>query len=310
MDCLGCPLTKNNMNKNSTKSTTNKYVTLNKSFFAFVSDTPNKTIPFCKRISQAVQLKKLSASITVETALVLPIFIFVFISLIYFSTVIQYTNCVQEGLHEAAKEMAEKSYVLSSGNSNLTSSKLSGVALSETYVRSYVNKYLSSVYMSPGSISYIRSNFSGDIIDIVAEEKIEIPYSFFNTNSLYLLERARVHAWTGYSGNENITANSSNEEIVFITDSGSVYHKNRGCYHLKVTPRPVSAEAIENERSSGGAKYYPCEYCSKNTPSSVYYVTDYGNRYHTSVNCGAITRNIQAIKLSEVGNRRPCKTCS
>lgn len=256
-----------------------------------------------------VLLKK--ASLTVETALVLPIFMFAFISLLYFGAVIQYTNCVEEAIHQTVRDMAVKEYAIKSLSSVDISGKASGVVISETYVRSKVNEYMSSVGMNPGKISYLRSNIgNGDIIDVIAEESIDLPYSFLGIGTFHILERGRVHAWTGYDANVRNEDNNLDEEIVYITSKGSVYHKNRGCSHLKVVPKSISASDVEKTRNSGGAKYYPCEYCGKKKNSDIYYITDFGNRYHSSINCGALTRDVEAIPISKAGSRRPCKDCA
>ena len=271
--------------------------------------SPKTVTPYCnKEMSLSARLKR--ASLCVETAIVLPIFLFAMISILYFSAIIQYTNCVEEAIHQTARDLAVKDYVLSKKEvSGGLAGKAGGVALSETYVRSQVNSYLSSIDMKAGSISYLRSDYSSnDCIDIIAEEKINIPYSFLGMKSFHILERARVHGWTGYDSNSHIK-NEDNEEIVFITSGGSVYHRNRACSHLKVTPRGVAASDINNQRSKEGSKYYPCEYCRSSKKCNTYYITDYGNRYHTNVNCGAITRDIECIKLSEVAGRRACKDC-
>lgn len=276
-----------------------------------IPNIPQNTLtPICyKEMSLSDRLKR--ASLCVETALVLPIFLFAMISILYFSAIIQYTNCVEEAIHQTARDLAVKDYVLSKKEiSGGLSGKAGGAVLGETYVRSQVNKYLSDINMEPGSINYLRSDYSSnDCIDIIAEEKINIPYSFLGIKSFQLLERARVHGWTGYDSNAHIKHDGDSEEIVFITSGGSVYHRNRACSHLKVTPRSVAAKDIDKQRSNEGSKYYPCEYCHSAKKCDVYYVTDYGNRYHSNINCGAITRDIESIKISQVGSRRPCKDC-
>lgn len=288
-------------------------VTLNKNTCIFISDTPltqKHTKNKYEKISSSSQrhFKFCNGSLTVETALVLPIFLFVFISLLYFLVVIQYTNCVLEGVHQTAKDMAIKSYAISK---NINSTGYVGsVALSETYVRANVNKYLTNVDMKTGSINYIKSTINNDLIDIIAEEKIQIPYSFLGNNRFFLLERVYIHPWTGYNESTAINpSTNSSEELVYITSSGSVYHKNRNCSHLKVNPKPISNSELLTKRNVEGGKYYPCEYCRPTKSSRISYITDFGNRYHSSMNCGAITRDIHTIKISEAGSRRACRDC-
>ena len=39
------------------------------------------------------------------------------------------------------------------------------------------------------------------------------------------------------------------------------------------------------------------------------YVTDYGRLYHTRINCPDLKRTVSVIPLSQAGGRRPCKDC-
>lgn len=275
-----------------------------------IPDTPqNVTAVFCKETSLWIRIKK--GSLCVETALILPIFLFAIISLLYFSAVIQYTNSVEEAIHQTVRDMAIKEYAIKTITKAEISGKASGVILSETYVRSMVNNYLNAINIKPGKISFVRSSIdSGDIIDVIAEETIELPYSFLGIGSFNVLERGRVHAWTGYDGSKQNSNTKEKEEIVYITSKGSVYHRSKGCSHLKVVPKSIASSLIKDARSSGGSKYYPCEYCGKKESSGIFYITDYGNRYHTSINCGALTRDIEAIPISKVGSRRQCKDCA
>ena len=296
-----------------------KNVTFNirklKNIKAYILNTPHHTQNYnYKEMSLIAQIfkKTKKASLTVETAMVMPIFLFAFISLIYLNVVIQYTNCVEQGLHQVAKDLAVKSYAISKAEvSNEIKGKATGVLISETYVKSSVDKYLADTLMKPSSIHYFRSDFDkSDIIDLVAEEKINLPYNFLGINSFYILERARVHAWTGYDVENAVKSNNAKqEETVYITKHGRVYHRNRNCIHLKVIPKTVALTSLTDIRSSDGSKYYACEYCGGKVKSGQVYITDFGNRYHSNINCGAISRDIDTVLLSNVGSRRACKDC-
>ena len=260
--------------------------------------------------------KKLQGTLTVETAVVLPLFLFAMVSLLYVNECLRYSNIVQEQLHECAKEMSVAAYA---GNilskESLSAAKglggsLSGIAISETYVASKVSARLTGAGIAPKPISYLRSKYNDKgIIDLVATEELSLPFDLFGVGSFRFIDRARIHAFTGYEQPVMSTDLSPEDEIVYITASGEVYHKNRNCPHLNIKPSAISAAGIEKERNASGGKYYPCEYCRAAKGSSVYYVTSYGDRYHTSVTCQGLKRDVRAVPLSQVGGRRACKTC-
>lgn len=262
-----------------------------------------------ERVSLLTSKCHFAGSLTLETALVLPIFLFAMITLLYYGEVIRYTDTVASSLHQTAREMAVKAYAterlgVSGGG------KVGSIAFSETYVRSKVSDSLSKGKMKEGEIAYYRSSImKHDIIDLVAIEKIHIPYEFLGLPELSLMDRARVHAFTGYDPTGYDRTEDDTEEIVYITSRGSVYHRNRGCSHLKITVTQVSADSLDKMRNESGGKYYPCEYCHKKKGQGIYYLTNYGDRYHTTANCSALKRDITAVPISKVGGRGACKDC-
>lgn len=260
--------------------------------------------------------KKLRGTLTVETAVVLPLFLFAMVSLLYVNECLRYSNIVQEQLHECAKEMSGAAYAESRLTKDSLSSlgsiggALSGIAISESYVASKVSVRLTKAGITPEPISYLRSKYNDrGIIDLVAVEELHLPFDLFGVGNFSFIDRARVHAFTGYEQPVMSDNPSPDDEIVYITASGEVYHKNRNCPHLNIKPSAISGAEIEKKRNSSGGKYYPCEYCQAAKGGSIFYVTSYGDRYHTSVTCQGLKRDVRAVPLSKVGGRRACKTC-
>ncbi len=256
--------------------------------------------------------RRVPANLTVETALVLPIFLFALISILYFSEVIRYSNVVASSLHQSVRAMASWAYVTEESgidDSGTLGGMAGGIAISETYVRGRVSKDLRLAKVKERSISYLRSKIlDDDIIDLVAVSEIELPYEFLGIGKFKIIDRARVHAYTGYDVTHAGKRDES-EEIVYITPEGSVYHRSRNCSHLKVTVKTVSEAELEKRRNSSGGKYYRCEYCGSSGSKASYYITDYGDRYHTKANCSALKRDVISVPISEVKGRPACKTC-
>lgn len=270
--------------------------------------------PIHKRVSFLIShiiSTKAKASLTVETAIVLPIFTFAMISILFFSEVIRYSDIVASRLHQNAREMAVYSYAVNKGIKNIpgVAGIAGGMLLSETYVKSNVSNALKESGIKENGISYLRSKIlTDDIIDLVAVENIQLPYEFLGIGEFSIMDRARVHAFTGYDNSQN-SDKEEQEEIVYITPGGEVYHTDRGCRHLKITIKNIAAANIEKARNDSGGKYYACEYCMKSEKVSTYYVTEYGDRYHIRSDCSALKRDVVAVKISQVAGRRPCKSC-
>ena len=123
--------------------------------------------------------------------------------------------------------------------------------------------------------------------------------------------KVRVHAWTGADrGNGNSEENKKPENMVYVTVSGSVYHKKLNCSHLNLSVTKVSGGNVSSRRNENGEKYHACESCSRGqAPGSTVYITKSGKRYHNDKNCSGLKRSVRLVKESEAGNLHACKRC-
>lgn len=151
-------------------------------------------------------------------------------------------------------------------------------------------------------------------------EEITLPYvySYRPVGGLVKLPEVRmyntvkVHAWTGaaFSGGELSDETGAQEEMVYVTETGSVYHKNAECTYLNLTVKQVSGSGVAGMRNQYGEKYHACENCSQNqSPAGVVYVTETGNRYHNLETCSGLKRTVMLVKHSHAGNMSACSRC-
>jgi len=126
-------------------------------------------------------------------------------------------------------------------------------------------------------------------------------------NSSFTVACMKYRKWTGYdvlAGNDT----SKEEEYVYITEYGNVYHRNRGCNHLNITVNVVACEEINSKRNNSKEKYKPCELCG-GKGTGLLFITPEGNKYHCSADCSGLKRTVKTVRLSEVGGRGPCSEC-
>lgn len=120
----------------------------------------------------------------------------------------------------------------------------------------------------------------------------------------------RVHAWTGIDYEAFGDSTEPKEEMVYVTDSGEVYHKKLGCSYLNVSVSQIGGKRITSAKNAYGEKYEPCEICSRNQkPGGTVYITKKGNRYHNAANCSGLKRTVRMVKISEVRGMAACKRC-
>ena len=109
-----------------------------------------------------------------------------------------------------------------------------------------------------------------------------------------------------------MTAGKNREEedyIVYMTQYGSVYHKDRGCSHLSLSIQPAFIGEL-GEIVNMDQKYYtPCEYCGDQGFVTMVFITNYGDRYHTTIKCRGLRRYIRSVPFSQIEGVPPCQKC-
>lgn len=136
----------------------------------------------------------------------------------------------------------------------------------------------------------------------------KLPFFYIFGGRKQAVQRVVARAWVGYTG-ETFSENTE-EQMVYITPEGEVYHRSRDCTYLLLTVRSISAAQLSQERNQSGGKYAPCEYCVKNIPpGGNIYVTDYGTSYHKRRDCQGLKRTVMMVPYSEVAGMPCCSRC-
>jgi hypothetical protein len=254
------------------------------------------------------------ASMTVEAACTLPLFLIAMTAVLYLISAASLACSVSEGLQESGKKMAL--YAAVKGGKGSETGKTATKILSLAYAKNQINQrvrenVLARNLTDAGSkVELWRSRImkEDEMIDLVAEYRMKFSGEFLKSAGIYTVQRARVRAWTGRQGdNRDGEAQEGKEEWVYVTVNGSVYHKDRECTHIRLSVHAVDRSAIPNLRNTGGGKYYPCEAC-RGSGKNVY-ITETGDRYHSSVTCKGLKRGVLRVRLSEVESWSPCSRC-
>lgn len=241
-----------------------------------------------------------SASVTLEAAMAFPIFLLAVVCLIYLLELMAVGTAVRAGLQYAGKRAAEEAVAVS---------VLMPSRLEEDVVKAIGVRRLERSLVEGGS-SGIRCDQSymsprTGIGQITARYQVRIPIPLFSLSLLSYEETMRIKGWTGY---EKESFGGTEEETVYVTETGLVYHKDYHCSHLDLSVRIVSSEEIPELRNASGGKYYSCEHCT-GMREDVVYITDTGDRYHSSLSCSGLKRTVYAVPLSEVAGKGACSRC-
>ena len=270
-----------------------------------------------KRASSVISITA-EGSLTVEAALVIPIFLFAVAALLSFTDILRLQIKMDSAMAQCAKELAVYGYAESSflpgGSKDLPLPV--ETLFSETYVRNRIISELGSDYLSwsPAGGSH-GIHFIGS--RIMEQDRIELYSAYYVTPFFSLSPKAGfltgqsavVRAFTGY---DNLSAKDTaqNEEYVYITPEGKAYHKKRSCHYLDLSIEKVFEDEVTGLRNQDGSIYYACPLCKDTAGGRTIFITNYGDRYHRDVLCSGLKRTVEMVPISQVGNRTPCSKCS
>lgn len=253
-----------------------------------------------------VQKKHRMGSITVETALVLPLFMFCLLNITALFEMLHIHSVLDCALNQVGKEISTHAYFQELYENTL---------LTEVYVKERVIEIVgrdkiqdSLIIGGTNGITLWRTevNEQNDIIDMVMTYRVKPWFAFENVGEMVLLNRCFIKAYTGYE-REDL---SVGEGKYYIADTGEVYHLNRACTHLLLSISMIKKESLDSARNMYGGKYSPCEICfDEYSGNEQLYITDQGDRYHAYVSCPGLKRTIYVITASEIGNRPLCLRC-
>ena len=133
------------------------------------------------------------ASVTIEAAFAVPLFMFAVLSLIFLIEIQSIRGCIHAAGSDAAKQAAESTAVLPVLNTIQLKSDLVNLIGEERIERSILNGGTSAIscwksYWIPGT----------EEINVVIEYKIKIPVPLMKSPSVKLKDEFKVSAWNGY----------------------------------------------------------------------------------------------------------------
>lgn len=243
-------------------------------------------------------------SLTFETAVCLPVFMFCMYAFIVFCRIIAVRTVIYEAAAvEASEYLAEYAY-LSEKEDAL---QYSNIFVANEKIDDYIDdKELVERYIS-GGISGIKLTGTGipdenGMIRLTVRYKVRFYIPILGSFEKTYSDTVRQKAYIGYKGTDE-EEDSPDEIYVYVAENGEVYHHSRGCTYLYHHTSLMRRNTAEN---SG---YEPCSYCHASTSGSYVFVTGDGEKYHSSPNCSRLLRTVRRVKLSEVGGLPECHKC-
>ena len=244
-------------------------------------------------------------SYTVEAAVVLPVFLCLMVCILMLFVLLTTQWKIQKSMQSAAQTMALQK------NGGFIKGKPGGkqeiliatILLTQKKIK---KAQVSGKIISGGTagILFYHSRVTDKKIVLVADYSMTVPFRMLGSPVWHLRQQVNAKRWVGRDPSEN-----QKGAYVYVTKYGKDWHSRPDCPYLKLSIQAVSKEAVAQKRNRSGGRYKPCPLCKRHKGQS-YFITDYGEEYHTTLECSALKRQIQKIPKEKAAGYAPCPKCT
>lgn len=249
-----------------------------------------------KGISLLTSPFSLKASLTVEAALAITIFLLTITSLLNLFSVLRTQIQIQVALEQTGNELMALPE---------EASVLTAVLLFQANMEA-VDADTSLVVGGNEGVSLAYSSVMGHepLIDLVAVYQVRLPFLPETVAEMTLVQRSRKHAF-----GEASFLDAEAEDYVYITPKGEVYHESMYCTYIRPVTEEVKYTSVPELRNHNGEKYGACRFCVDGKAGETVWITAWGDCYHLSSYCRGLWHDVRQVERSEVAERRACSKC-
>lgn len=277
-----------------------------------ISGNPSPTNKRYKRALKGLSLsavlrKRIGASMTVEAVVALPVFLFFLLNLASLMEMMRLHGNLQLALWNAGNQTALYGSLLE----NETATAL----FSGAYIKGRMTSILGREYLEESPLENGAAGMvvwanplqdEEDILDVTVSYRVAPVSSFMGSPAFYMSNHYYAHLWNGY----NVTADEPEAEMVYVTETGTVYHGSRDCTHLSLSVRKVPSGDLGQQRNQWGRTYGACAKCAMGEMPETLCITGEGECYHYDEKCAALKRTVIVLPLTEAQKSyRSCSRC-
>lgn len=307
----------------------------------------NSYKPVCCNATRSIEKSslsvsgKLAAGMTVEAALVLPLFLFFLLNIGSIMEMIRFHGNVQLALWDVGNRAAVYAYALEKdveaeeraeeeasdkgakeneedkeGDDDAWWEEFAGAALTGTFFKWLLVESLGEEYLeSSPAVGGVDALFlwEGDFVKENGELELVVTYGakpLFDIPGLpyfRMVNRYYGHTWTGYQCSP--AANEIAAKVVFLAENGQVYHLYRECTHLTLSIREIWEAEVGAARNLYGGRYNACEKCVYGAKPSRLFVAMEGDCFHYVRECPGLKRTVYTVSALEVQTLPLCSRC-
>ncbi len=249
-----------------------------------------------RRVFFWIFTKKVRAVLTVEAAVVVPIFMLALCTMMGALDCYRIQSIIKSSIHQSAMELGMYAYG--------TESEKDGIhIINSAFCVSYAQARLPAMEDNV-TVSMDGSHYKNDTITLIATIKYKFPISLFPVSDLKLVNISEVNSWAGASHKED-EVSSVTYKMVYVTENRSVYHTSVDCSHIDIKVYEAKKKAIKTN-------YKACKNCCDKQSienDQVVYYTRTGDSYHITSNCSSLKRMVRVVEISQVRGLPICERC-
>ncbi len=278
----------------------------------------------CERSPDQRSKNSLRASLTLETALVFPLFLFACVLLSFPFRMMDTHRKMQATVESICKTVAQYAYTadaISAGLKDDTGSvtdkeddsipeelkgSLTGMGIG-AYAARQAQSNANDPYVSDVYFFTSKYRAGDDMVTIELTYNYNLPFSVFGISAVRQKVSASRRAWIGQKPKSS--KDDPNDPTVYVGAHSTRYHVSNTCHYLYNDLTAVSISDVDSKRNQSGGKYYACSRCMKSGSYATVYIMPSGTSYHSGKDCSAIIAHTQTKKLSEVEHLGKCSHC-
>lgn len=314
----------------------------------WIKEQKSDVFPEGKSFSSA-EGKFVPASVTMEAALCLPLFLFFFLAVLEPIWWLDRQRKVQTTAEIWSEKLCQYSYLASresgdgkrkesSGNQTLLEDSRENLLKTEDgKAENPVNEEIqnAAAFLSEAAASLWLVGEAEQYADHLRIEKAEVPNE--TGNIIFQLEYeeqipffpaafqkvtmkvgVKKRAWIGLdgklkaggAGTGEMAEGNPEEPMVYVGTSMGRYHLSRDCHYLSNQYEAVSEQLAKEMRNEAGRKLTPCASCkSSSDGNGIVYITPSGRHYHYKKSCSAMVSYVRTVPLKEVRHLGACSYC-
>lgn len=271
-------------------------------------ETNSFVIAYIKRISLPMLHALVRGSMTVEAALVLPLFCSFLICMGSAIEMIRLHGNLEVALWNTGRLIGIYGALPEQSGSS-SEQTLETIALSYTFVKQQIEDQLGKEYLETApldggidGLQFMESKAGDDTYEINITYRVSPISQLPGLKGFRMANRYYGHLWNGYE----IPVPEEEEGYIYVTENGRVYHTNRECTHIRLAIRTVEGTMVPQDCR-------PCEKCiaeeTEVLHEGIYFISESGECYHSRRDCLGLKRTVRKLPSEEASKYEECSRC-